>query len=296
VRHVACYGVGTMTTNPISLGVYGRTDIGKVREHNEDAFVIANLMGAPPIHAMQRPVDLDVGPEGVLLAVSDGMGGAQAGEVARALVLQALRRARTDHHASAAESALTASVKRSDGKVWDLAVGTGRAGAGPTLAVVMIESDRAFVAEIGDAHAYVLRGSRLVQPTGDQGRSQLFLDALVPLREKVETFAYRNVILQAIGTHSSVVVTLCGFTLRHGDRLLLCSDGLSSKVKDEEMSSILSSSSILDVACAQLVELANARGGEDNVTVVLAEMHGHGLSGLSKDRGFALSSQQAFEA
>jgi serine/threonine protein phosphatase PrpC len=269
-----------MRTNDVCLEVYGRTDIGKVRQHNEDAFVIADLMASCPIHAMPQPIDLAVGPQGVLLAVSDGMGGAQASAVARAFALQALRRGVNTAEASTAETALTASVRHSERKVWDVAVGSGRDSDGPTIAVVLIQGNRAFIAEIGDSHAYVLRGSSLVRLTRDQNCGELHMDEGGLSRESVETLPYNNVILQAIGTRASVIVTLNRLSLRQGDRLLLCSDGLSKKLKEGELRAIVTSTPILDVACRQLVELANARGGEDNITVVLAEMRGDGLPAL----------------
>lgn len=283
-----------MRSDGVGLEVYGRTDVGKVRANNEDAFVVADLMVSLPIHAMRRPIGLEVGERGVLLAVSDGMGGAQAGEVASAMALHSLRRGLSETALDSAEAALTASVERANAKVWDAAATASRKGMGATLTVVFIHGKRAYVAEVGDSRAYVLRGTRLIPLTRDQSAVQLMLDAGTLTREQAENFEFKNVIMQAIGTKPSVVVALNRFTLRRGDRLLLCSDGLSGKVTDEEMRAAIAAPSPLDAACAQLIDLANHRGGEDNVTVVLAEMQGEGLPAFSGEERVSLETVQAF--
>ena len=165
---------------------------------------------------------------------------------------------------------------------------------GATLTAVLIHGNRAYVAEVGDSRAYVLRGSLFVQLSHDQSAVQLLLDAGTLTREEAETFPYRNVILQAIGMKPSVVVALNRFTLRRGDRILLCSDGLSGPVKDDEMRSILTAAPTLDAACATLIDLANSRGGEDNITVVLAEMNGESLPELTGEERVSLETLTAF--
>jgi len=278
----------------VALKVFGHSDIGRVRRKNEDAFVIADLMHSLPIHVMPKPIELAVDSRGVLLAVSDGMGGAQAGDIASALTLHSLRMEMPGGEGGSAEAALTASVEKANQKVWDTATTTGREGMGATLTAILIHGRRAYVAEVGDSRAYVLRGSRFVQLTRDQSYVQSLVDAGTLTREQSETFQYRNIVLQAIGTDPSVIVALNRFTLRRADRLLLCSDGLSGKVKDEEMRSILMATASLDTACLQLIELANCRGGEDNITVVLAEMEGEGLPALAGEERVSLETVQTF--
>jgi len=283
-----------MTSPNVVLKVFGRSDIGRVRLKNEDAFVIADLMQSLPIHAMPVPIVLQVDCRGVLLAVSDGMGGAQAGDVASALTLHSLRLELPGGEGGSAEAALAASVEKANQNVWNTASSTGREGMGATLTAVLIHGHRAYVAEVGDSRAYVLRGSRFVQLTRDQSYVQSLIDAGTLTREQSEIFQYRNIIMQAIGTDPSVTVALNRFTLRRGDRILLCSDGLSRKVKDEEMRSILITTVSLDAACTQLIELANCRGGEDNITVVLAEMSGEGLPALTGEEQVSLETIQAY--
>jgi serine/threonine protein phosphatase PrpC len=285
-----------MTRKNVALRVFGRSDAGRVRRTNEDAFVIADLSEVVPYHATPHPIALEVGSFGVLLAVSDGMGGAQAGEVASALTLHSLRCELPAAQGRGAEAALTAGVERANRTVWDTAVTTNRKGMGATLTAVLIHGRRAYVAEVGDSRAYVLRGSRFIQVTRDQSYAQALLDAGTLTREQADAFPNKNVIMQAMGTRADVVVALNRFTLRRGDRILLCSDGLSGKVQDEEMRGVLLTTPGLDVACSTLVELANARGGEDNITVVLAEMTGDGLPALTGEERISLETVQAFTA
>ncbi len=283
-----------MRTHGIGLEVFGRTDIGKVRERNEDAFVIADLMRSSPVHAMRKPLEVELGVYGVLLAVSDGMGGAQAGAVASALTLQSLQREISAADRTVAATALTESVQRANHKVWDAASALGREGMGATLTAVLIDGRRAYVAEVGDSRAYVLRSGRLVALTHDQSVVQLMLDAGTLTREQALNFPYKNVIAQAIGTSPKVVVALNRFTLRRGDRLLLCSDGLTGKVSDDELASVVASTPILDAVAGRLVDLANARGGDDNVTVLLADMHGDGLPLPMAEERVSLETVQAY--
>jgi serine/threonine protein phosphatase PrpC len=135
----------------------------------------------------------------------------------------------------------------------------------------------------------------LVQVTRDQSYAQALLDAGAISRSEAETFQYKNVILQAIGTKPTIVVAMTRFSLRRGDRILLCSDGLTGKVNDEEISNVLMTTAGLETACARLIELANARGGEDNITAVLADASGEGLAALTGQQQVSLETLRAFK-
>jgi serine/threonine protein phosphatase PrpC len=285
-----------MESTSVAVRVFGCSDVGRVRKSNEDAFVIADLEQPVAVHEMAEAVDLGVGSHGILLAVSDGMGGERAGEVASALTLQSLRNELPVAQERSAEAALMASVEKANRRVWDAAAHPRRKGMGATLTAVLIHGQRAYVAEVGDSRAYVLRGSRLCQVTHDQSYAQVLFDAGTLTREEVKTFQYRNVIMQAMGSKEDVVVALNRFTLRRGDRLLLCSDGLTGRVEDEELRQVLLSTASLDVACKTLVALANERGGEDNITVVVADLSGGGLPQLTGEERISLETVQAFTA
>jgi serine/threonine protein phosphatase PrpC len=266
-----------------------------VRTHNEDGLVIVDLNKLPVVETSSQPVLLEAVDFGVLLAVSDGMGGGPAGEVASALTLHALRTELPVGTGGTAEAALIASVERANQRVYQAATGTGREGLGATLTAILIHGIRAYVAEIGDSRAYVLRGDRLVQLTRDQSFVQTLLDQGALTREEADKFEHKNIILQAIGIRSSVVVALNRFTLRQHDRLLLCSDGLSNELTDEEIRGVLLEHRDLNVACAQLIDRANAHGGADNITVILAQLEATGLPALSDEGRVSLETVQAFD-
>lgn len=283
-----------MLGHGVHLKAFGRSDVGKVRTHNEDGFVIVDLTHSAGVSDPPGPIEIQVEDFGVLLAVSDGVGGAQAGEVASALTLQALRAALPAGAGGTAEAALIASVEDANQRVHQAATTADRKGMGATLTAILVHGGRALVAEIGDSRAYVLRGGRLVQLTRDQSYVQFLLDqgALTP--EEADNFEHKNVILQAMGLGPTVVVALVRFTLRQGDRLLLCSDGLSNEVSDDEIRDVLLQHANLDAACEQLIELANTHGGNDNITVVLADVQGAGLPALTGEGRVSVETVQTF--
>ena len=143
---------------------------------------------------------------------------------------------------------------------------------GATLVVILIEGASAHIVEVGDSRAYVLRRGELTQLTKDQTQIQILLDQGLLTPETAKTSRAKNIVLQAIGKTSEMIVAQRRLALRHGDRLLLCSDGLTGHVPDAEIAQVLGSAPSLAEACAQLVTMTNERGGRDNVTVVAAEI------------------------
>jgi serine/threonine protein phosphatase PrpC len=258
----------------IYLRVVGRTDVGNVRPNNEDSLVIADLTGTALIRAEGSSGRFDVGERGVLLAVSDGMGGLKAGEVASALVIDALPRAIRDGRASApSEELLRNGVQQTNETVWNAAQQTGiRMGA--TLTAVYVHRDMAWIAEVGDSRAYLIRAGKIAQLTKDQSVVQHLLDSGTLSPEQVKHSPYRGVILQAMGHQPDVTVALGRLELRARDCLVLCSDGLTAHLSDEDIRGIVLSSPDLTTACDRLVDLAKSRGGVDNITVVLGGVGG----------------------
>jgi PPM family protein phosphatase len=261
----------------------GRTDVGSVRKQNEDAFIIADLstgrMGLDASGAR-----FPVGQSGVILAVSDGMGGAAAGEIASALVVDSLLyhlegTCKDDDPARSLECA----VEFANREVWDAAQTKGRAGMGATLVAVMIGRGIAHIASVGDSRAYLVRAGRIRQLTKDHSYVQMLVDAQVLSADEAATSPYRNIILQAMGTKPEVTVAMSRLELRRGDRFLLCSDGLSEKVLENEMVEIVERSASYATACARLVELANERGGDDNITAIIADVSGEELPRAHRD-------------
>jgi serine/threonine protein phosphatase PrpC len=263
----------------VTVSAFGLTDMGKVRANNEDAFLISNLADAG---AAAAPIELstfEAGEHAVLLAVSDGMGGADAGEVASALVIESLRRAMVEAEGKLDwNEATKQAVERANREVWSAARAPGRKGMGATVTAVCVQGDHAHIAEVGDSRAYLLRNARIRQVTRDQSFVQYLVDAGALKPEEAATYPMKNVVLQAMGQRPDVQVALGRLELRRGDKLLLCSDGLSGKVKSEEMLAQVQQAPSLEAACRALVDLANEHGGDDNITVILARVDGEGLS------------------
>jgi serine/threonine protein phosphatase PrpC len=264
-------------TPRVFVKAFGLSDPGRVRKNNEDAFLVTALADAGDGAAPTEVVTLDASEQPVLLAVSDGMGGADAGEVASALVVESLRRAMQEAKGDWDEMTKKA-VERANREVWDAARAPGRKGMGATVTAVCFRGTHAYIAEVGDSRAYLIRDGRVRQVTRDQSFVQYLLDAGALKPEEAEKYPMKNVVLQAMGQSPDVQVALGRLELRRGDRLLLCSDGLSNMVKAPEMREILDSETTLDAGCKKLIEKANERGGEDNITVVVAAVEGEGLA------------------
>ena len=259
---------------PIHLTVYGQTDVGVVRKTNEDAFVIADLTGGS-LFGEPKVTRFEVGKRGVLLAVSDGMGGHQAGEVASALVIESLKRSMAEGcEPSSCDELMEKAAARANREVWEASHHPGREHMGATLTAVFVRDKTAHIAEVGDSRAYLVRAGHVRQVTRDQSYVQFLLDSGGLSPEQAKESQLRNVILQAMGLTPNVKVALGRLELRQQDCFVLCSDGLTNKVTDEELREVILTSRRLDAACVRLIELANKRGGEDNITVILAGVGG----------------------
>jgi serine/threonine protein phosphatase PrpC len=259
---------------PVNLTVVGQTDVGLVRKTNEDAFVIADLTGGSLIDE-QQITKFEVGQRGVLLAVSDGMGGHQAGEVASALVVESLRRSMVQQPPPVPSDALLEKAAlRANRDVWKAAHVPGRERMGATLTAVFIHGRTAHIAEVGDSRAYLVRSGHIEQVTRDQSYVQLMVDTGAMSAEQAKSSEFSSVILQAMGLKETVQIGLGRLDLRQRDCFVLCSDGLSSLVTAEEIRDLVLTAGPLDAVSARLVELAMKRGGSDNITVIVAGVSG----------------------
>ena len=258
----------------IHLTVYGQTDVGLVRATNEDAFVIADLTGGS-LFVDPKVTRFEVGKRGVLLAVSDGMGGHQAGEVASALVVESLLRSMAEGcDAGSCDELMEKAAAQANREVWEASHVAGREHMGATLTAVFVHDKTAHIAEVGDSRAYLVRAGHVRQVTRDQSYVQFLLDSGGLTPEQAKRSELRNVILQAMGLKPDVKVALGRLELRQHDCFVLCSDGLTNKVKDDELREVILTSPRLDAACVRLIDLAKSRGGEDNITVILAGVGG----------------------
>ncbi|HEX8789883.1 MAG TPA: protein phosphatase 2C domain-containing protein [Polyangiaceae bacterium] len=262
----------------VDLAVCARTDAGFVRPANEDAFVIADLTSGCVIsdpHASSR--HLEVGQRGVLLAVSDGLGGHAAGEVASALVVESMRQSLSrsiPSEPAEVDELVAEAAQRANQLVWEAAAqrpGCQRMGA--TLTAVFVHGGFAHIAEVGDSRAYLLRDQAIEQITHDQSYLQLLIDRGVPPWEARRS-PHSGDVLQAMGVRPHVTVALERLALRRGDCLILCSDGLSSKVVDAELRAAVQWARELDAACERMIDLALERGGDDNITAIVAGVSG----------------------
>jgi serine/threonine protein phosphatase PrpC len=260
----------------IKVVVCAKSDVGRTRKTNEDACSITELASGDVIDAEDVDRTVDVGSRGLLLALSDGMGGHQAGEVASALVLETLQHELQREADVPIDKHLEAAVQRANQIVHDAAKSADRAGMGATLTAVFVRATQAYIAEVGDSRGYVLRGGRLRQMTRDQSLVQLLVDQGVMSAAEARDAPSKNVILQAMGLDTDIRVAIGRLELRRGDRLLLCSDGITNEVTDEELRQILTDSTPRE-ACETMVALANERGGRDNQTVIVGDVLGEDL-------------------
>jgi serine/threonine protein phosphatase PrpC len=258
----------------LCLRVAAHSDVGRVRRKNEDAFVAADLTRGHYSASPRWTGLLEVGDRGALVAVSDGMGGAKDGDLASALVISSLAQglsSQVDGRNSLAE--ITDAVLEAHHAVWAEACARGIE-MGATLTALYVRGASAYVAEVGDSRAYIIRGGRITQLTKDQSYVQMLVDTGAVDADRAHMLPFRNIILQAMGLQPKLAVALGKLELRSRDCLLLCSDGLWNELSDDEVRDVVLASTDLLVATDRLIELANARGGRDNTTVVLVGVGG----------------------
>jgi len=262
----------------IRVRLFGRTDVGQIREHNEDNFLVADLTRRSR-SLMETDRVQGVAERGTVLGVCDGMGGAAAGEVASQLavdiIYEKLSAGDPPRNHDDLARRLVNSVEEAGGRIFGEArADRTRRGMGTTATIAALLDNRLFVAQVGDSRAYVLRGDKFVQVSRDQSLVNQLIEAGQLTEEEAETFEHNNIILQALGTAETVQVDLTYVDLRHGDTLLVCSDGLSGMVRADEMREVLLSNREPFDACKELVDRANRAGGHDNITVIVATFEG----------------------
>jgi protein phosphatase len=273
----------------VRIHLFARTDVGQVREHNEDNFLVADLTKRSR-GLLEANRATAIGHQGAIFAVCDGMGGAAAGEIASQLAVDIIyerlveglgdRPVKRDDLARRLVRAVEAAGLRI---FHEAKADRSRRGMGTTVTAAALVDEVLFFAQVGDSRGYILRGDTLVQLTRDQSLVNQLIEAGQLTEEEAETFEHNNIILQALGTSDTVQVDLTFAEVRKGDILLLCSDGLSGMVRFEDIRETLrSGAEPLDI-CKQLTERANAAGGHDNITVIIVQFDGPKL----KEQGAA---------
>ncbi len=279
-----------------TVEIHATSHIGRVRKGNEDNYLLLNISDAKAWTSDQEDGEFviesqkfDIDSSGVVMAVSDGMGGALAGEVASTMAVETvseklldeetddtLTPEEEDHHlisklynATVFANYLIHQQGRSDPQFQ---------GMGATFTGVGVTPAAADIIQVGDSRAYLVRLGNIYQVTKDQSLVQQLIDAQQISAEEAETHTLKNVILQALGAQNEIYPVSARVEPCKNDVFLLCSDGLSNKVSAAEMQQIVVDNiDSLQNACAELVKLANQNGGEDNITVVIAKFTGEDL-------------------
>ncbi|HEX4458656.1 MAG TPA: Stp1/IreP family PP2C-type Ser/Thr phosphatase, partial [Polyangia bacterium] len=279
---------------PTSVRLMGRTDVGLIREHNEDSFVIVRLDDGQ--REIEPLVQHDLGERGTLLVVCDGMGGAAAGEVASGMAIEALVQTMCDAAMIAAPEGtvdddktrharkLRGAAREANARIFrEARENLTRSGMGTTMTAMQLWRSWALIAQVGDSRAYVWRQGVFTQVTRDQSLVNQLLETGQITVEQAKFFEHSNVILQALGVQEEVEVQLSKVDLRKGDRLLLCSDGLVGVVSDEEIAAVMGAIDDPDETARILIEMANGAGGPDNITVIVAHVDGAGIADVGDD-------------
>ncbi|MFN3431076.1 MAG: Stp1/IreP family PP2C-type Ser/Thr phosphatase [Candidatus Sericytochromatia bacterium] len=230
------------------------TDIGKVREINQDSFA----------------VDMDHG----LFIVADGMGGHAAGEKASQTAVQIITE-RLGGSVNASSNgqlldALQTAIQDANREIINASMeDSSMRGMGTTATVIVTKSNQIYVGHVGDSRAYLIRNRRIDQITEDHSIVAQLVRARAITPQEAARHPYRNVITRCLGMQVEVEADTQQRELKAGDRLLICSDGLSGLVSDDEMLQMVTTSEDPQHTCVDLVNLALERGGSDNITVVL---------------------------
>lgn len=275
---------------------HATSHIGRVRKGNEDNYLLLNISDAKTWMSSQDPDEFiiesqkfEVSEGGVILAVSDGMGGALAGEVASKMAVETVSQKFLDE-----DPEKTISPEHYNdslvSKLYDATVYAnylihrqGRTdaqyqGMGATFTGIGVTPQTVDLVQVGDSRAYLVRNQKIYQVTKDQSLVQQLIDAGQIQPEEAETHTLKNVILQALGAQNEIFPVSSRLIPQRGDVLLLCSDGLSNKVSGTDMQRIiLENFDQLHLAAVELVKEANQNGGEDNITLILVKLLGDTL-------------------
>lgn len=280
----------------VNVEIHATSHIGRVRRGNEDNYLVLNISRSKAWTSSQEAGEFvietqhfDIDENGVVIAVSDGMGGALAGEVASKMAVESISEKLLDE-----DTEQTATPEQNDhnlvNKLYNATLYAnymihqqGRSdpqfqGMGATFTGLGITPNAVDVIQVGDSRAYLVRNGKIYQITKDQSLVQQLIDAQQISPEEAETHTLKNVILQALGAQNEIYPVSARLEPHQNDVFLLCSDGLSNKVNAANMQRILLENiDQLEQGCAELVKLANENGGEDNITVILAKFSGDDL-------------------
>jgi protein phosphatase len=255
----------------------GRTDAGRVRNLNEDSYLVAAL-GRDAVVMKGTTTTLTVPHTPALRVVADGVGGAASGEIASLMATDTMfielrRRYESDWPRTQAgiDTALRAAMVAANHVIFTYASGNPQhRGMATTATLAVVQDNTINIAQVGDSRAYLVRAGVARQITKDQSLIQRLVDAGEMTADEAAHSDRRNIILQALGSEATVAPDTYTEHAEVGDVLLLCSDGLSNLVPPTDIARIALADDNMETVCERLVSCANSRGGHDNVTVVAA--------------------------
>jgi len=278
---------------------HATSHVGRVRTGNEDNYLLLNIESGETWTSAQESSGstelviesqrFEVGDQGVVLAVSDGMGGALAGEVASKMAVDTVgeillnndpdKTISPDSFGDSLVGRLYDATVYSNHKIHQKGREAEFQGMGATFTGVAVTNDGVDLVQVGDSRTYLIRGEETFQITKDQSLVQQLIDSEQISEEEAETHPLKNVILQALGAQNEIYPVAARLTPKRDDILLVCSDGLSNKIEGIDMQKIiLDNADNLKMASVELIKEANERGGEDNITVVIAKITGDSLA------------------
>lgn len=286
----------------LTVEIHATSHIGRVRKGNEDNYLLLNISESTSWTSEQADGEFviesqtfTIDDNGIVLAVSDGMGGALAGEVASKMAVDSVSEKLLNEDIEATltpegyEYHLIAKLYNATVYANYLVHQKGRSdaqfqGMGATFTGIGLTPMGVDLVQVGDSRAYLVRDEKIYQITKDQSLVQQLIDAQQISPEEAETHTLKNVILQALGAQNEIYPVSARLSPCKNDVLLLCSDGLSNKVSAASMQKhVVDHLDELEIACAELVKEANANGGEDNITVIIARLTGDKLSEPTND-------------
>ncbi len=258
------------------MEIAGRTDVGLIREHNEDSFLYGNLASGETFTENDGGV-LRVDAVPSLLMVADGVGGAASGEIASSLATEvSFEQLRQRRERGALKGAvviadsLQQAILAANKAIHERArADRTHHGMGTTATMALVVGGMVYFAQVGDSRAYIVRGGKATQMTKDQSLVQRMVDAGKLTPEQAERSEHRNIILQALGPEPAIVPEFTRDRLLNDDVIVLCSDGLSNQMTAQEIAAAVGTQDDLEALCRALVDRALETGAPDNVTVVV---------------------------
>ena len=268
----------------IHVTLFGMSDMGRVRKNNEDNFVVCNL-ATGEVGVSPSLCEHDLGPLGSLFMVADGMGGEASGEVASQLAAVTAPKRLYDNLKSLGTVSeanfvilLREAVEYANQIIFQKALANpAYRGMGTTTTAAALFGQHLFVGQVGDSRCYLIRSKQITLLTRDQTFLNYLKDIGAELPIDPEKDSRKSILTQAVGSSETLDVKVTYVRVCQGDRILVCSDGLYNMVPEAGLLQIASRGDGLSDLCKALIEKANANGGTDNITVILAEFSGEGL-------------------